>query len=169
MLIMALYSRYNQRTLKGECMKRLLTLALAAVVAAGVMGASPQTVAAAGSNNCSGLTAEFTGYRDTYQQVELGYQCIKDANRGWDTDFSDSTLGFTGSDNDKLSSFFFWAGVNETWCLYLYENKNFEGQYLTYRAYNGGWVEKNVMPSGWNDRVSSIWFHRLSTISGRCS
>ena len=148
-------------------MKRLISLALATVVAVGVMGASPQTVAAV--NSCSGITAEFTGWRDNYQGVQLGYQCIKDANRGWDTDFSDSIPGFTGSDNDKLSSFFFWGVPTETWCLYLYENKNFEGKFLgPYRAYNGGYVYKDVMPSGWNDRVSSIWFVKAPYLTAPC-
>jgi hypothetical protein len=113
---------------------------------------------------------QFNGFRNNGGSDLLGFQCPQFTTVGWDDDFGDSYDGFRGSDNDALSSFRFYGRTGETWCILLFANAGRlgSGDYITYRSYNGATVYVSSMPSGWNDRVSSIEFYSRSTIGARC-
>ncbi|MEO0228119.1 MAG: T9SS type A sorting domain-containing protein [candidate division WOR-3 bacterium] len=54
--------------------------------------------------------------------------------------------------NDKISSFEIWGPCKVT----FYKDVNFGGDALSYDVSSGDYLYKESMPSGWNDRVSSI-------------
>lgn len=143
---------------------RPVVLAVILALVAALGAAAP----AAASPLC-GSNPEFRAYDSNGQVGLLGWQCPQVQGEGVDANFGDSTDGFRGSDNDAMNSWKFYNPTSVVWCLQVYADSGFSGASLVYTlGPTSSWwgPTGGTMPSGWNNRVSSVVF--WDRVGGSC-
>lgn len=134
--------------------RRLRAIAVAILTCASLLMPGP----AAASPTCGSLP-ELRAYDSNGQVGILGILCPQFADEGVDANWGDSIDAFRNGDNDAMNSWKFYNPTSVVWCVQFYEHADFNGGSLVYSL---GHVDTwwgptgGTMPSGWNNRVSSV-------------
>lgn len=139
-------------------MKRLASILFAAVFAVSALVGLPSPASA--GPNCVTGAAQITAYAGSGYTDPFGVLCVNTTTSpNGDRNYGDNLLPFVYH-NDTQSSFKFWGVANQKWCVTFYADKDWGGSTLTYSLFGNSYMGVSSMPSGWNDRVSSVMLYR---------
>lgn len=112
----------------------------------------------AASPDC-GSFPELKVFDGNNETTLIGLACPQFTDNGFDANYG-VNAPITGA-NDRQNSFKFWNPTSDVWCVVFHEDANFSGSYVFYSLGHSDtyWVPSGgTMPSGWNNRISSVEF-----------